>query len=111
MEHRFIGTPVQNSSGEYEIDGHDFANRFRYRLTLRRDISENWFAHVCDEIWFHQDGLKPESFDRNWLYVGVGYRVASSANIQLGYLHQWIRSNTEKYFERPTLQFMLQYDF
>lgn len=111
MEHRFIGTPEQTDSGDYEIDGHKFANRFRYRLTAKRDFGDLWFAHVFNEVWIHQDGLKPSSFDRNWLYAGLGYRVAKTGNVQIGYMHQWVKVAEDQYLKRPTLQMTLQYDF
>lgn len=111
QEHRFIGVPVQETDGSFDIDGTRFTNRFRYRLTLFRDLTDDLFVHVFDEIWFHQDGLKPESFDRNWLYAGAGYRVARNANVQLGFLHQWIKATADRYAERPTVQLMFQYDF
>ncbi|SMD31949.1 Protein of unknown function [Reichenbachiella faecimaris] len=111
MEHRFIGMPEEDAQGDYVIDGHKFANRFRYRLTVKRDLGDIWFAHLFNEVWIHQDGLKPSSFDRNWLYAGVGYRVAKTGNVQLGYMHQWVKSGSENYMKRPTLQLTLQYDF
>ncbi|WP_420581729.1 DUF2490 domain-containing protein [Reichenbachiella sp.] len=110
MEHRWIGNIVGDDINGYAIEGTNFANRFRYRLTFRHDLGEKWFAHVFNEFWFHQDGLKPESFDRNWFYVGLGYRVAESGNVQLGYMKQRIKVG-DNFLEMPTFQLMFQYDF
>lgn len=110
MEHRWVGAIVSDGSNGFDIDGTNFTNRFRYRLTLRHDLGEKWFAHVFDEFWFHQDGLKPEAFDRNWFYAGLGYRVAETGNIQLGYMKQRIKVG-DNFLEMPTLQLMFQYDF
>lgn len=109
QEHRWIGDIEGDQISGYDIDGTNFRNRFRYRFTLRHDLGEKWFAHVFDEFWFHQDGLKPEAFDRNWLYAGLGYKVGSG-NVQLGYMGQRI-SVGDQFLEMPTVQLMFQYDF
>lgn len=110
QEHRWVGEIEGDPSTGLEIDGTHFTNRFRYRLTLRHDLGEKWFAHVFDEFWFHQDGMKPERFDRNWFYAGLGYRVAKSGNVQLGYMGQRIKVG-DNFLEMPTIQLMFQYDF
>ncbi|MEP2026972.1 MAG: DUF2490 domain-containing protein [Reichenbachiella sp.] len=110
MEQRFVGIPEQNEEGDYEIDGVRQTNRLRYRLTVKRNISDVWFVHLFDEIWIHQDGLKPSSFDRNWLYAGLGINVMKDANIQLGYMHQWVRASEDAYINRPTVQLTIQYN-
>lgn len=110
MEHRFIGSIVANN-GENEIDGYNFTNRFRYRLTVRGDLGDQFYYHIFDEIWFHQDGLKPRDFDRNWVYAGLGYRVFNDAQIELGFLHQWEKASDDRFAERPTIQLTLRKDF
>ena len=110
IEHRFIGSPEQDNFGDYYIAGHRFENRLRYRITAKREIDQNWFIHFFNEVWIHQEGLKPSSLDRNWLYTGFGYQVNDGVNFQLAYMHQWVKTGGESYLKRPTIQMTFQYD-
>lgn len=110
MEHRYQGTFVEQSPGNFAIDGYDFSNRFRYRLTLRKPINDNYFIHVFDELWVSfDDDFKQASYNQNWIYAGVGRNIPHG-NIQLAYLHQHASSGgiVERH---ATLQATIQYDF
>ena len=112
MEHRFKGRIVPDNNGGSEINGTDFANRFRYRFTLKKDLTGKLFVHAFDEIWFNvSKDVKPESFDRNWFFAAMGWHAFEHGNIQLGYLKQWIRSNSNRFERHPTLQVVVQRDF
>ncbi|WP_196885632.1 DUF2490 domain-containing protein [Aureivirga sp. CE67] len=109
VEHRFRGTYNADLT---EIEEYKFTNRGRYRLTLKHPIGEKYFVHVFDELWFNLgENFDQVDFDRNWLYLGLGRKVFDHGNIQLGYVHQYIKSNNDLYFVRPTVQLTVQYDF
>lgn len=111
MEHRFQENLAQElSSGEVTKDGYNFSNRFRYRLTLRKPISDDYFIHIFDELWVSADSkFKNVGYNQNWIYLGLGRNVGNG-NIQLAYLHQ--HSSSGGIVERhPTLQVTFQYDF
>ena len=119
IEHRFIGDIQQNSNGASEIDGTRFTQRFRYRLTANFPIVRNEddlarvYGHVFDELWVNlRDELHVMNFDRNWLYLGIGYRFSPEARIEAAFLDQWINHPTnDRYEHNPTLQFTVGYDF
>lgn len=94
QEHRWFDTVGQNGDGSYSKTGTDYANRFRYRLTLNTPLKtfENGkviFFQAFDEIWIPQNsGLAPKSLSRNWMYLGVGYKFNTKTNLQIGYMNQ-----------------------
>lgn len=110
MEHRYQGNLVAQAGGDYEVEGFKFSNRFRYRLTLKKPIGEQYFMHLFDELWITlDDKFRQASYNQNWIYLGVGRKIAHG-NVQLAYLHQHASSGgvVERH---PTLQFTIQYDF
>jgi len=111
LEERFIGeVALQNS--EYAVKSYDYASRFRYRITLRRDLSEKIFALVFDEFWLNaKHGLMPQAIDRNWISVALGYTFNDRLSAQMAYLHQWVITGKNSFSEKPTAQVVLQYDF
>ncbi len=115
LEHRFIGDPVLNNKGSYDIQGTSYAQRFRYRLTGTFPIIKDgkWFGAFFDEAWIIlADNFMPLSFNQNWLYAGLGYRFSDRGNIQLGYMNQLIRKGDGVHYEsNPTIQFTVVYKF
>jgi hypothetical protein len=111
MEHRYQGNLIERPpSGNVEVDGYNFSNRFRYRLTLRKPINDDYFIHIFDELWVSADrNFKQAAYNQNWIYLGMGRNVGNG-NIQLAYLHQHASSGgiVERH---PTLQLTFQYDF
>ncbi|MEQ8905940.1 DUF2490 domain-containing protein [Ekhidna sp.] len=111
MEHRYQGNQIERPpGGTIERDGYNFSNRFRYRLTLRKPISEDYFIHIFDELWVSADSkFKQASYNQNWIYLGFGRNVGNG-NVQLAYLHQ--HASSDGIVERhPSLQVTFQYDF
>jgi len=112
LEHRFQGDLLQNTAGNFEVDGFSFSNRFRYRFTIQRPITEKLFAHVFKELWIGMaDDFKNPRYDRNWLYLGLGYKVFKQGNVQLGYMHQNIKKSEQLYESHPTLLLTFVYNF
>jgi hypothetical protein len=106
LEQRWIGNLVLNSeSTDFEADGYVFRHRFRYRFTALVDLSDKWFLHFFDELFIRSgEEFKLIGFDRNWLYGGVGYKVNDRMNIQLAYLHQYIRRTANLFEQHHTIQ-------
>lgn len=110
MEHRYQGSIVEPTPNNFEVDGYDFSNRFRYRLTLKRPIGEQYFLHLFDELWVSMDQrFKEWTYNQNWIHLGLGRKVGNG-NVQLAYLHQHASSGgiVERH---PTLLLTVQYDF
>ena len=117
IEHRWIGDIQQNGSLPPEIDGTRFAQRFRYRLTANFPIVKTaegtrLYGHIFDELWFNlRDELHVASYDRNWLYLGVGYRFSPDLRMEVAFMDQWINKLNNRYEHNPTVQFTIGYDF
>ena len=118
IEHRWIGNIEQRGTAPPEIDGTRFTQRFRYRLTanfpiVKTEEGTRLYGHIFDEIWFNlRDELHVMNFDRNWLYLGVGYHFSPDLRLEVAFLDQWInQSANNRYEHNPTLQFTIGYDF
>ncbi|MFB6306824.1 MAG: DUF2490 domain-containing protein [Flavobacteriales bacterium] len=112
IEHRFQGDISLNDNAEHEINGFEFSNRFRYRLTLKRSLTDKLFIHLFDEIWIKMnDEFKFPVYGKNWFYAGLGYKIIKNGNLQLAYLHQNINKGNGFFVRNPTVQFTFQYDF
>lgn len=110
QEHRWFDEIAQNVDGSFSKRGTDYANRFRYRLTLNTPIKKflndkELFFQGFDEIWMPQTArLAPKSFSRNWLYLGLGYKFDAKTNLQIGYMNQWDVLGNDAYISTPILQ-------
>ncbi len=77
------------------IEDADFRLRFRYFLSLNiglnnKDITDNtWYASVYNEIFINNNQTV---FDRNRLYVGLGYKLNKFAKFEIGYMNQFLNN-------------------
>jgi len=106
LEQRWIGNLTLNQENrEFEVDGYNLRHRFRYRLTAMVDLSEKWFLHFFDELFISSgEDFKRVGFDRNWFYVGAGFRFNQRVNVQLAYLYQYIRRTAELFEQHHSVQ-------
>ena len=117
IEHRWIGAIAQDNLFPPRVDGTRFAQRFRYRLTanfpiVKTDAGTRLYGHVFDELWVNlRDELHVMNFDRNWIYLGLGYRFSPETRLEVAFLDQWINHPAaNRYEHNPTLQFTFAYD-
>ena len=91
-EQRWMGNlQYKASENDYTVSDYTFGHRFRYRITFMYNFHKKWFAHIFDELWVKADKkFRSGSFDRNWVYAGLGYNVTEFLNVQLAYLHQFV---------------------
>ncbi len=114
FEHRWVDDikSVNSITGpEYYLDGSTFANRFRYRFILSFDILKinngrnSIFFNGFDELWINQsDNLMPNSFARNWIYTGLGYKFNKDFNIQLAHMHQYDAAGANNFISSSIIQ-------
>lgn len=75
----------------------EFKLRFRYFLGLNLPISnkemidKTVYLSAYNEIFLN---TKNEVFDRNRLYGGIGYKLNDSIRFELGYMNQFLDSNS-----------------
>ncbi|WBM75380.1 DUF2490 domain-containing protein [Saprospira grandis] len=116
FEHRFVDQWEHNlNTDEWEKTGREFSNRFRYRITVKSDLAkikdeQSIYLVIFDEIWINQaDNLRFKSLARNWLYLGLGYRLNPQLCFELAYMHQHDTYNATDYLNTPIMQLSLWY--
>jgi hypothetical protein len=64
----------------------DFRMRFRYFLALSIPIDETFYLSAYNEVFLN---VSENTFDRNRLYGGLGYRLNDKIRLELGYMNQF----------------------
>lgn len=119
LEHRFVNRVVETSNQHYHLEGFQFQQRFRYRVTANlilkkfEKIHSKLFVKAFDEIFLglHSNNLAAQLFNQNWLYIGLGYAFNSKGRIELGYMHQVLKRNAMLYEGNHILQLSFSYNF
>jgi hypothetical protein len=97
-EQRFIPKSVIQNN-KLVNNGTLFAQRFRYfiravqPLQPQKKFIKGWFAGVQNEVFLNMgdnNALNNKIFDQNRLYLSMGYRLAAKADLEMGYLNQYI---------------------
>lgn len=90
------------------IENQDFRTRFRYAIFVNVPINSielgekgSWYVQGYDELFINGEKLNEtvEYFDRNRLYLGLGYRVVKSLAFQVGIMRQATDSKSKTYFQ------------
>lgn len=90
------------------IENVDFKTRFRYAIFVNVPINSialgekgSWYIQAYDEIFINGEKLndQAEYFDRNRLYLGLGYRVVKNLSFQIGMMEQTTDTNSKTYFQ------------
>lgn len=77
------------------VENSDFKLRFRYFLSINIPINhkdildKTWYASVYNEIFLNHKNIV---FDRNRLYLGLGYKLNKSLKFELGYMNQFLNN-------------------
>jgi len=90
------------------IDETEFKTRFRYTLFLNIPINGvelgqkgSWYVQGYNELFINGEKLngKVAYFDRNRLYLGLGYRIVKDFALQLGIMEQTTDTISKTYFQ------------
>lgn len=90
------------------IENLDFKTRFRYAIFVNVPINSielgekgSWYIQAYDELFINGEKLNDmvEYFDRNRLYLGLGYRVVKNLSFQLGIMEQTTDSHSKTYLQ------------
>lgn len=90
------------------IENVEFKTRFRYAIFLNVPINSielgekgSWYVQGYDELFVNGKKLneKTEYFDRNRLYLGVGYRVVKNLAFQIGIMEQTTDNSSKTYLQ------------
>ena len=118
LEHRFIQNTITDDQGNPITSGYRFTQRFRYRLTssftLKTFEKQNSiFLKLFDELWVNIDdgSLLTTGFNQNWFYFGVGYAFNKNCSLEIGYMNQQARVNTDLSEQNHLIQTTFSYNF
>ncbi len=98
LEQRFISKTVVVNN-ELEHDGSLPAHRFRYfirnivPLKKQSSFKKGAFAALQNEIFVNignNDNVNGKFFDQNRLYLAAGYRLGEKADLETGYMNQYV---------------------
>ena len=90
------------------IENQNFRTRFRYAFFVNvplnsKELAEKGavYLQIYDEIFVNGEKLKGkvQLFDRNRLYLGLGYRLQKGLALQLGFLEQTTNSISRGQFQ------------
>lgn len=93
------------------IDDTEFKTRFRYAIFLNIPINGvelgekgSWYVQGYNELFINGEKLngKAEYFDRNRLYLGLGYRIVKNFALQVGIMEQTTNTLSKTYFQVGT---------
>jgi len=79
----------------------DFKLRFRYFLGLNIPLNKNeegnnkYYVSAYNEIFLN---TKSSVFDRNRVYLGIGYNINSNIRIEAGYMNQFFETSSRDQF-------------
>ncbi|MEQ9403618.1 MAG: DUF2490 domain-containing protein [Cyclobacteriaceae bacterium] len=114
LEERWTGKTISTTSGDPAIKGSLHRNRFRYRVTLKKEFNEGkFYATMFDEVWVNfGENTGYNRLDQNWLYVGFGKRLNDRITLETGYLWQIIeKANGTQFESNNTIQFTAHFNF
>lgn len=69
-----------------------FAFRLRYAVFIdvplnnKKIQAKTWYIPIWNEVFINTDPIR---FDRNWLYVGLGYQITDGFGVRLGAMDQF----------------------
>lgn len=90
------------------IENVDFKTRFRYAIFVNVPINSielgekgSWYIQAYDELFINGEKLNDtvEYFDRNRLYLGLGYRVVKNLSFQIGIMEQSTDTSSKTYLQ------------
>jgi hypothetical protein len=112
LEQRFISKIIV-SNNELEANGVVYANRFRYFnrniLPIRKvdAFKKGIFVALQNEVFINignTANVNGEFFDQNRLYIATGYRIHPKADIEIGYMNQYVNGRGIQFTNNHVLQ-------
>jgi hypothetical protein len=113
LEHRFIGKTRVSPGNDIEIPGYMSSHRVRYFirnvLPLKKQavFSKGLFAALQNEVFINFINIgnaNGETFDQNRLYIAAGYRLGPKADLELGYMNQYVNRRGSAFTNNHVVQ-------
>jgi hypothetical protein len=118
LEQRFIDWMQADSLGlNWERVGHEFKNRFRYRLFIQVPLyqfseSSKLYFNFYNELWMGLNrNLMIGSFLRNRIYTGMGWKFSKESALEIAFLNQFDAVKNNSFLNRNIILLTLNFDF
>jgi len=112
LEQRFL-PKLAISDGDITNEGYNFSQRLRYftrgvfPLQACTKFEKGMFVSLQDEIMVNITGasaVNDQFFDQNRAYVSIGYRMSAKADIEIGYMNQYVAGRNDNKTSNNILQ-------
>jgi hypothetical protein len=112
LEQRFISKSIVVNN-ELKNDGSVYANRFRYFirnvLPLKKEATfkKGMFVALQNEVFVNFGNTSTVSgkfFDQNRLYLATGFRLSPKADLEIGYMNQYVNGRDSQFTNNHILQ-------
>ncbi len=112
LEQRFISKSIVVNN-ELKSDGSLFASRFRYfirnLLPLKKEpaFKKGMFVALQNEVFVNignTSNVNGKFFDQNRLYLATGYRLSPKADLEIGYLNQYVNGKSNLFTNNHVIQ-------
>ncbi|HRX93728.1 MAG TPA: DUF2490 domain-containing protein [Chitinophagaceae bacterium] len=116
VEQRFIGNPVVN--GNAQSGNNFYVNRFRYfirnilPLQKQTEFTRGFFAALQNEVFLNvgnSSKVNGKVFDQNRFYIATGYRLHSKADLEIGYMNQYVNGKGNAFTNNHVLQLAMYF--
>ena len=112
LEQRFISKTVVVNN-ELENEGNVYANRFRYFIRnilpfkTETSFKKGMFAALQNEVFLNIGNTRNVNgsiFDQNRLYLALGYRLHTKADLEIGYMNQYVNGRSRQLINNHIVQ-------
>jgi hypothetical protein len=112
LEQRFISKSIVVNN-ELKNDGAVYANRFRYFirniLPLKKEatFTKGMFVALQNEVFVNfgnTSTVNGKFFDQNRLYLATGFRLNPKADMEIGYINQYVNGRGSQFTNNHVLQ-------
>jgi len=93
LEQRFLGQ-MSYQNGDWDVSDWRYENRIRYLLRMTRKLGAQgrWYAVLWDEVFFNfGSNVSGNEFDQNRVFIGIGYRITPTTQIETGFMEQTVQ--------------------
>jgi Protein of unknown function (DUF2490) len=112
LEQRFISKSIVVNN-ELKNDGSVYANRFRYFirniLPVKKEAAfkKGMFVALQNEVFVNfgnTSTVNGKFFDQNRLYLAAGLRLSPKADLEIGYMNQYVNGRGSQFTNNHILQ-------
>jgi hypothetical protein len=113
LEQRFIAKTRVSPGNDIQVPGYVNSHRFRYfirnilPLKKQSTFSKGPFVALQNEVFINiasVNNANGETFDQNRLYLAAGYRLSPKADLEFGYMNQYVNRRAKAFTNNHVVQ-------